>query len=787
MRLIQVRDNKNRPINNLDVMVGALFGDKVPKEFIPDKYYKAGERVYALDSNGNLNVWSCNISGKFKSCKEPNFSEWSLNSIIENARRTTVTTGEPINAVMYECKSAVSPRDEYMEYDGRAHFDTTVNDFSLNDYTGEGDIIDVYLRREHSDHYLRKEDYRFVGKKLSVALPLEDMTDESNAGTIFLPAGREVTDIGQEKYWYGENGKVKTVADQNINGVQVTDFDILETLGKSIEYGYKIGNLNIVSVHTVTGSPMNHTLEDDIYRLDEFEIGNHAAIGNDTEGDIQSVTVHVDIEPERGIWDELTVTYSKETQLVSMQSLNGYIQQVKFNVTMKKDKPLSIFMIGSKAISPMARFIKVLDDYGEVVEHNSEKLIKIPRFELLRYNSFEFELYVDRVFRSDYEEVADEDTGEIYIRMLNTNTIDWDNTTFLFHIFYCVTQSAAIIKTHDQKKVETERDAFRLMLTSSFVNKFQWMKMREDSKLVPPEYAVGSKNTANITNMDHYLSIGQTLKADIFSMVFKDDITRRVGSTTDICNSESYPILADTKEFVIPFLDYDSGFDDFLIFKAGGVLLSSSKWYLNGNYVNMYVHENPLRDGDYLDFRLLDRDETVRVDNYFFDVDTINNCINTGVDLQTAAFYLLFTTSGEYISSSKYTVENGVITFKNEGSDCDQPYEPYDGARVELVVGIYKHSYSKTLYKMIQIEATDEGQREFYLDESIEYNPDSDNLLIFRKDGLYIGERFYHTDATNGKIVIDKGSGVPLGSYIDILLIRNMSIRVTPDTETEEQ
>jgi hypothetical protein len=238
--------------------------------------------------------------------------------------------------------------------------------------------------------------------------------------------------------------------------------------------------------------------------------------------------------------------------------------------------------------------------------------------------------------------------------------------------------------------------------------------------------------------------------------------------------------MNDTRDLTVPFVNYDPEFDDFLIFKSGGVLVSSSKWYLNNKYVNLYVHENPLVRGDYVDFRLLDRDNTVRVDNIFIDVDADNRTADAGVEFDKAAFYLLFTISGEYISNSKYTVDGSVITFKNS-DECDQPYEPESGARVELIIGNYKKEYSTTLYKMIQIEATSNDQKEFILDENLEYNPSSDNILIFRKDGMYIGERFYHTDTSSGKIVIDQGSGIPFGSYIDVLLIRNMSVKVIPN------
>jgi hypothetical protein len=521
-------------------------------------------------------------------------------------------------------------------------------------------------------------------------------------------------------------------------------------------------------------------LEKPVYRLDEIDIESHGKIGNLTEGDDQSVSFDVEIEIGRDISDTLTVSYNKHTQLISLHSKNGYIQQVKLDVIARKDKPLSVFMIGNKCVSPMAKFVKVVNEYGEVVEIGGEHLIKFPCMELLRHNSFEFEFYVDRIYRDDYEEVVDEDTGVLYIRLLNSVGIEWDRETFLFHIFYCITQDAAIARTSDTKTVKEDKDAFRIALTTQFIDKFQWFKMREDSKIIPPEYTVGSKGTANITSEDYYLSIGQRLRADVFSLVFRDNIVRREGSATDSCNSESYPIMNDTRDLTVPFVNYDPEFDDFLIFKSGGVLVSSSKWYLNNKYVNLYVHENPLVRGDYVDFRLLDRDNTVRVDNIFIDVDADNRTADAGVEFDKAAFYLLFTISGEYISNSKYTVDGSVITFKNS-DECDQPYVPESGARVELIIGNYKKEYSTTLYKMIQIEATSNDQKEFILDENLEYNPSSDNILIFRKDGMYIGERFYHTDTSSGKIVIDQGSGIPFGSYIDVLLIRNMSVKVIPD------
>lgn len=787
MRLVQVRDNQNRPISNLDVMMGALFGNKVPKEFVPNKYYKAGERVYTFDEEGNLNVWICNMGGQFQKCREPNFSEWSLNSIIENNNHPVYIPGVAVNPHIYECKSAISPMKIYREYDGKAYFGTKVNGFDLNDYSGKHDIVDVYLRREHADSYIGQGEYQIEGDDISIELPLSDMVDENIMDTLFLPFGITVEDGQSVPYWYGENGIKKTLPEAGTNGIELANFDLVTMLGKSIEYGYKLYDIKITSVHTVVGSPLNDRLEKPVFRLDTIPVESHDEIGTQVSEDFQSIAFDVMVENARKIVDTVYVQFNKKTQLITVLAKHGYVQQVKFNVRLRKDKPLSLFMVGSKASSVMSQFIDTFDVMGEVTEHDGEYLVKFPHYDLLKHNSFDFELYVNRIFRSDYTEYLDEEEDCLYIKMDSDYAIDWTESTFLFHVFYCISQDAAIIKTSDKQLVTRDKEAFRIPLTTQYINKFQWFKMREDSKLIPPEYVVAGKGFANIVDENHYLAVGQTLRADMFSVVFRDNIVRRPNSITDLCNSESYPILEETNELTVPFVDYDAEYDDFLIFKSGGVLFSTSKWYLDDKTVKMYTHENPLHFGDYVDFRLLDRDETVRVDSKFLTLMPDTFSVDTGFDLKSAAFFLLFTVNGEYISGSKYTIDGSAITFKDHTENCDQPFDVSPDTRLEIVVGVYKKNYSRTLYKMIQVETTDDGQREFYIGDQIEYNPTSDNLMIFRKDGMYVGERFYHTDADAGKIIIDAGSDVPLGSYIDILIIRNMNVNVIPNPkETEE-
>lgn len=810
MNLIKVRDNQNRPVSGLDLMMSALFGGIVPREFISKEYYQTGEHVYKLGDDGVLKIYECVLSGTYIRCEDPGFIEWSLNSLIDKYYNA-ITDLRDIKSepVLYKSKSLVAPIVSYEESNNKAKFKAKADGFDLNNYSGLHDIVDVYLRREHSDSYLAPTEYEFDGEYLSVEVPLTDLELKTDHVTKYFPEGAVVnhpdgkvplSDLRAEEYpqlllnidgkvsryvvvvydddhrphyWYGEDGKSK-IYPYTEAGISLKNFDVLGSIGKPIDMGYKICDLKINAIHTIVESPLNGLQNKEVLRLDEFQInGNHAKISSELPEKIQSITIPIDVEPTRNLKDELYVTLDTEKQLITVTCKNGHIKQIRFSLTAKKLKPLSAFIIGTKANSDMARFINVTNEKGTVVDINDSKYIKFPKFDLLRYNSFDFELYHNRIFTSNYEEYIDDD-GYLYIKMLDESIMDYDKDEFLFHIFYSISQGAAIVRTSDTHLVENDKDAFRIFLTTEFINKFQWLKLREDYKLIPPEVTVGSKTSANITDPDYYLDIDKTLRADVFSMVFKDiKNNRRKGSMTDGCNSESYPILQDTKEFTIPFIDYDQEKDDFLIFKSGGVLMSSARWYLNGENVDFYAHEYPLHNGDYIDFRLLDRDENVRIYSKFLTgTSDSQEVMDIGADVTNVPFFLLFTVSGQFISPSKYTINGSTITFNK---NCNQPFVVDNGTRLEAIYGVFKGPYCKTIYTTAQIEATEENQKEFSIDEDLDFNVESDNILIFREDGMYIGERFYHMSETDDKIIIDNGTGVPKGSHIDIVVIRNLT------------
>lgn len=821
MELIKVRDNQNRPVNGFDIIMGAVFGNKVPREFIPGEYYQIGEHVYKFDPLGNLIIYKCTKDGIFYNCTDPEFTVWSLDTIIEkyneavNDIKDVFINNKTGDLVLYDFKS-LSSTCTYKESDDKVKIKADLSDIDVSKYMSRYNTFDVFLKHGKTDNYVLPTEYSFEGSDIIIETDLKSSTLPLEFTSNYYPEGRRtftayaIQTIKAEEYpelelqakmsdgttkffkvvayyeynpyyWYSENGELRTF-EFTEDGINVIDYDVLKEIGKESMFGYKICNLKIEGIHTIVDSPINELQNTKVFRLDDFSInGNHDPIGSELDKHNQSITIPIVIEPTRNLVDELYVTLDYDKQLLNMTSKNGYIKQVKFSFTAKKIAPDFVYVVGGSARSDMTRYLRDANEIGKIVEINGQKYIEFPEFDLFKYNSFDFELYVNRVFVSNYERYMDE-TGKLYIKLLDEEYIDYDNNEFLFHIYYSISQGIGLTKTSDEHIVVDDKDAFRIFLTREFINKYQWLRLHNTYRNIPPEVSVGSKSTANISDPNYYLSFGETLKSDVFTMFFQD-IKRLNGSMKDGCNSESYPVMEVTRNLNVPFANYNADNDDFLIFKTGGVLLNSSKWYLNGNQVNLYIHENPMSRGDYVDFRLLDRDNNIRVYNKFItateeDQDII--ILDDDLDDKKITFFMIFTMSGEFISTSKYSRLGNKIIFDK---GARQAVEIHIGTRFEIVYGEYTGEFCKTLYHSIRIPSTSDNQKEFIIDEEVDFNMDTNNLLIFREDGMYVGEKFYHIDRESNKIIIDKGTGVINGSHIDVIVIRNLSFEVPVGTK----
>lgn len=608
MKLVKVRNNNNRPVNNLDVMMKAVFGNRVPTEFLPDIEYKYGDVVFSIDSEGELYLYECNLRGIYSECIEPYFSKWILEDYIHSLIPKSVDT----DPMLYDRKSFILDIGEPVE--------TNKSIIYTIDLSGYEELL-------HID--------RYDNLNINLIGPSKDMI------------------IGEKEWAISDNNLV--------------------------------------------------------------------------------ITVELNSLPE---------------------------------------VPVKALVIFNKKHSEIAKFLKYVDLTGNIVDVDGELMVEIPRYEMLQYSSYEFELFINREYSPNYEQYVNTDTGIVYIKPVDISLSE--DSVALIRVMYSICQEICIIKTSDNLIISDDKEAFRFPLTGMFINKYQWMNLRRNNSLYIPEKVLGTKEYAIIRNQLDYCNIGDTVHTDVFSL--------------GVCNtgfvSECYPIFKKDRSITIPIVDYNKENDDFLLFHSGGVLIPSAKYYIEDSELVYYEHEFPFGDNDYVDFRVLSRDNTIRIQSRYLTINGTNR-IDTGIDLSSCCFVLLFSMDGAYISNSKYTISGSEIIFNRSG---DQLFNHIEGNRLELVFGTYTSTITRTIFEMVRIETTTDHQKKFDLD--FKYNPNTDNVIVFRKDGMYIGERFYHIDNENpdgiSRIVIDDGSGVPEGAFIDILLVRDLESYVSSGYIDEE-
>lgn len=762
MQLIKVRDNKGRPINNLDLLMKVVFGDKTPEEFVPGNKYQYGDIVYNITEDGYLKVWICNNDGRFQEPKEPNFSEFTLDSLFQNIDFSSITNRLDAleNLELYEFTQKLY-HGNITELQRQVVVTATVNGFDFNNYKDVGDSLEVYLRGAWADHYILPSEYTVTDNDLMIHLQPGIVDDKIDRISNFYPEGCVLEDGEEAGYWYGEKGLRKTFSEDPIN---IVEFDPFVFCHVEHEQDYNLTDFKVTAVHTLVHSPH------DVPHFDEFFLEPHAKI-SDFEGtnDNIAIKIKVPIEPSAEKDDILYISYDKKTCRISITSKNGYIKQVKFRCTVERIVPNDIVIVGTKAMGDKSRFIKIVEGFGEIVNIDGKNYVKVPFLDLLQYNSFVYEVYRNRTFTESYEELVGED-GATYLE-INEKAVTWEKDTFYFRIYYSISQGAGLLCTNDINVVSDDKEAFRIALSTPFINRYQWLRMRTSLKLLDKEVYDGAKEIAYINNMDWYVNTDRKLRASVFSVIF-ENIVRRDKSETTVGRAELYPTFNDTSVFPIPFVDYNVANDDFLIFHSTGALISSAKWHLNKHSISFYVHEEPLYGVDYVEFKMLDRDPTFRVASTYLTTEVdYQNTYDIGFDSSdpSIACMLLFTISGEYISDYRYELNGSTLTFIPENNSPIAMFE--EGDRFDLVVCRYTTTTTKTTVTKTRLQSTRMNENRYYFDKDAEFNPKSDTILLFQANGMYVGEKFYSLGENYDSIVLE-GSLVPKGQYMDVIIFR---------------
>ena len=158
MRLVKIQDLSSRPITSIELVSSYLFGDTMPKEFMP-RHYTAGEYTYRVNSNGTVTVYYCLTTGYYTTIDKDNWTVASVPDIVSKLLADYVNTSKDISDKevvqsgkysykTYTDKDGLICRDDMVTlpftYDHlRHHIEVYVNDIRKSELNGEYVFVDA--------------------------------------------------------------------------------------------------------------------------------------------------------------------------------------------------------------------------------------------------------------------------------------------------------------------------------------------------------------------------------------------------------------------------------------------------------------------------------------------------------------------------------------------------------------------------------------------------------------------------------------------------------------------
>lgn len=426
----------------------------------------------------------------------------------------------------------------------------------------------------------------------------------------------------------------------------------------------------------------------------------------------------------------------------------------------------------NQAVSVVARMIKRLE-LVEVTDSKKGCIVPYPP----QSNDYDLrmELYVNGVYcpKDRYTLSPDEDVnGNPCIRISEWEGETADSYELTFRFTYSVTNEVNLLHIDFETVIKDERESFMLDLTTvDFVNRMQEIRIFRNSLLVDAERYCLSRGYVNFRKKDYYLPLNSVIYAPIMTYLIPEYENGEVRH-----NSQTTPVFQNGEDqFTVPFLDYSPSTHDVILFNDSGALISDVKWYFDEYEVKFFEHDLSMTKGDRIDFRMINQDDTVKVQNFWFTANEDNQRTFTGkTDFSTYQLLMIFTTSGMYIPTPKYTVDGNTITF-------DDSIELKQFERVQIITFRYIYKESMTAFNIKRYISEADGQTEFK-NPYTDYDPSTDGLYIFTQNGKYVGERFYKIE--DGTIrLLDGSDALTFGGYVEIVLIRNLTVTIQTGVE----
>lgn len=768
MRILPIRDLSTRKVTGYDVFIQVLFNGNPPEAFDPSKYYTAGDLVYVVNEDGSLKIMQATISGTFPSATEPNFQEYNLTDVIakqqEEIKRLTGIRSK-ISSTIYNTEAL---------YYNVAKGQTTVSDIVLTNWNdADNNYAEVYVNGK----------FVSIDKwELTIAAPVDGCLDRN--GTLTLDASLPVNSTNSVVIRLNRANSLITRMIRRYEAVTkvsheqktvVTSKNLLKPTAPTYDVASGITSA------TVDKDPASAT-------YGQLTITGATAAGSTTDIYLygsKDATENMDLPNLPSGWMTLSGNSTTVDYYFRFIDIDGTVKDVKDQVSRT---------IGTKVVGAFVRLQpdtvytnqkiniqleKGLDNtswekYSETVEEVYDD-VKVPYPLDPNIVTLQYDLYINGVFIPSNEYAIDlDDDGETIIK-------EWPRTEgvldyeFNFEFVYSVSNEVVLLKQDAEYTVKDGQQGFITNLTDvGFVNSFQELKVFNGNEVVDPGKYVTQKGRVNICEIQDYFNVGDKIKVSVWTYLLPDYIAGTVRH-----NSQTVPVIMDdTLRTPIPFIEWNEQTDDLLVFNDAGILLSSCKWYLDNGFMQYFQHDLGVDNGDILDFRLIDKDESIMMQNLYVDVteDGQREFTLNGVDLSVFNFIMIFTTTGEYIPVAKYEIDTSDVDVSRiHGGDGVLTLSK--GDRLEIIGFKYIDSMTTTSLSRRIVTPSKEDQV-ILANPFPDYDASTDSLLIFNNAGQYIGERFYTatpTTITLGTIVLG-GSGVGVGEYLEVILVRNSSI-----------
>lgn len=360
------------------------------------------------------------------------------------------------------------------------------------------------------------------------------------------------------------------------------------------------------------------------------------------------------------------------------------------------------------------------------------------------------------------------------------------------YCFYNVTENTWYFSIADDFKTCLDPNRYLLFINGRLIHSSMYNLLIEDNgnSFIQPTIHTRIMLVAGdrveifyLPDQLHYTDIGTTNKTDIY----------KVQAVID-----KQPV------FAIPFPvgNYlSSGKNSFFVM-LGSVIIDPARYEVRGNKL-IFINPNDYVDlGRELTFvfmyakatSLSELDYVREKDHIVFDTEfVISSSKNQLVyvipypanyDSSNGGFFVTY--RGLYVSPSRYTIADGVLTFKDSMLEIDQG--------TAMIFTFFKAQESKVVSKVIPVSATIDNQLEFNIPLPYDNYLKDHNRFFINKNGTFLEDKEDYTiDYNDSKINLTSPEGLAIGEqlvfnfiYGETLTVKTAYIEVTATEDNQK-